>query len=322
MIAIVEATRTSGFDSASLGATCPHPEFAVWRLPWSVSSRGDLRLPLWKGSMLHGSLGWALADIAQAAPVPEWPGLAACSLAQTLCEPQLAWNSQRATAPWSLRCADPREVLRAGEPMPGELLLYGEWPAWSIALLTEALQEAGRRGLTAQRVPVHIDVGLPEPAPWPMAPSNPTACTMTLRSPCRLKDRGGDCATLHPPAIVRSLLRRSHQLHQQLVGGEPPWTPRYEELSHACDALYAVEDQSQPVELARWSNRQERHVRMDALAGSIRLAGATLPLLAPWLAAAPLLHLGRQPTFGWGEVEVRFEGACQNPSVEPVSRTP
>ena len=56
------------------------------------------------------------------------------------------------------------------------------------------------------------------------------------------------------------------------------------------------------------------------LAGLALLHGAIL--LAPWLAAAPILHLGRQPTFGLGQVEVEFYGVGQELPNEPILRTP
>lgn len=322
MLSVNEACPTS--DQAPPGGAMNAilPTLTAARLPWTLTCHRDLRLPAWKGSMLHGALGWAVADLAGSAPTPTWPGLVPCALPQALFDPQHAWASPLATAPWSLRCPDHRELLRAEEPLQGELLLYGPWPAWAVAMLGEALVESGQRGLTAQRVQLRCDLGTLAAVNCPAAPIGSATCTLHLLTPCRLKDRGRDCSALHPPALVRSLLRRSRQLHLQLVGSEPPWADRYEELSHACEALYAENDQSRPVDLDRWSNRQERHVRMDAVAGSVRIAGATLPLLAPWLAAAPILHLGRQPTFGLGQVEVEFYGVGQELPNEPVLRTP
>jgi len=282
---------------------------AIQRLRWTMTNveAHPLDLPEWKGSMLHGALGWALADVAAAAPAPTWPGLqAGLGLSGMLQDPQQAWSSPLATAPWTLRCASTTRRLHTGERLSGELLLFGPWPDWAVALVVEALQDIGRRGLTVTRRTVRIEVADPESVPVPELPARFTTCTLTTCTPCRLKDRGEDCRGLHPAAIVRSLLRRSRQLHRQLLGGDPDWAGRFEELSRACDALTVLDEDARPVDLDRWSNRQHRHVRMDAVAGTVRFAGEALPLLAPWIAFAPILHIGRQPTFGLGQVEVAW----------------
>ena len=45
---------------------------------------------------------------------------------------------------------------------------------------------------------------------------------------------------------------------------------------------------------------------MPGLTGTVTITGPTLPLLAPILAQAPLLHIGKQPNFGLGQVEATW----------------
>jgi hypothetical protein len=69
--------------------------------------------------------------------------------------------------------------------------------------------------------------------------------------------------------------------------------------------------------IRRWSNRQDRAVTMPGLTGTITITGPALPTLAPILAQAPLLHIGKQPNFGLGMVAC--EWMSEIPSVNKQS---
>ena len=165
---------------------------------------------------------------------------------------------------------------------------------------------------------------------WLPAPVHPSQLTLRTISTARLQDRGHECATLEPPAIARSVLRRWRQLHLQLTGAEPKLPMPYPQLSRACDELYLLSagpkavlaaslasgasvraaNTSGPSEIRRWSNRQARAVSMPGLTGEVTITGPTLALLAPVLAQAPLLHIGKQPNFGLGQVEATWHMNC------------
>ena len=122
-----------------------------------------------------------------------------------------------------------------------------------------------------------------------------------------MQDRGQECTALEPAAIARSVLRRWRQLHLQLTGADPVMPLPYPELSRACDDLHsprAVDASAAPIR--RWSNRQDRAVTMPGLTGTVTISGPALSTLAPILAQAPLLHIGKQPNFGLGMVECEW----------------
>lgn len=282
----------------NLSATCVH---------WSLQATSPAHLPPWKGSLLRGALGWALGRTAHGAPAPVWPGLTAgITLAAVIFDPQTAWQDQMATAPVSLQCLDDRTSLQTGDALTGRMLLFGDWPDWTVALLEGALSDAATHGLGAARHPFRLSAWHTEPVPWPVPPPSPTSVELSTLTPCRLNDRKEACTTLHPPAIARNLLRRWRQLHRQLLGRESDGD--HQTLAVAADQLHALPASlgTQAATISRWSNRQGRHVDMEGIFGSVTIAGDSLPLLAPFLARAPLLHVGKQPVFGLGQVTVHW----------------
>jgi len=284
---------------------------AMARVSWSLRIEPSVHvLPEWKGSMLRGALGWAFQRIAGSAPAPVWPGLApGTSFSTAIHEPQECWQSPTATPPWSLACDDHRQDFRAGGILHGNLVLFGDNPPWQLLLWEEAFADAARYGLGDRRISATLDTWDHHESSWPMAPAGASAATLRLDTPCRLQDRGGDCTTLSPPAIARALLRRWRSLHRQLVGHEPPLPLPAQELAHAADHLTATAQTGQCVDITRWSNRQERQVRMPGMIGAVTIAGDAFPLFAPLFALAPLLHVGKQANFGLGQVEVTWQSA-------------
>lgn len=270
---------------------------------WQLRASCDGRLPTWKGSTLRGALGWAIARIATGAPRPAWPGLhAQATFTDALFNPQTAWADQQAGTAWHLQCDDAQTTMSAGATFEGRFYCFGDWPPWLMGLWLEVFHDAVAHGFGAQAPTFAVTTCDILPMHWLPAPSSPSSWTLTTRTPCRLQDRGRECTTLSAAAIARSVLRRWRQLHLQLLGHEPALSASYPELSNACDALVGTQTGA-PTTIARWSNRQHRAVDMPGLTGTITITGPTLPLLAPILAQAPLLHVGKQPNFGLGQVK-------------------
>lgn len=57
--------------------------------------------------------------------------------------------------------------------------------------------------------------------------------------------------------------------------------------------------------MERYSNRLQEKMDFSGLMGEIEFAGDITPFV-PWLSAAEVLHIGRNTTFGMGQVEVLF----------------
>jgi hypothetical protein len=289
----------------------PDDEMPCTAMSWALRAQHDACVPPWKGSLLRGALGWALERTAAGAPAPAWPGLRiGTTLTTVLLDPQGAWSSPLATPPAAMQCTDERTRIPEGDTLQGRLLLFGEWPAWALALLGEGFADAALHGLGAQRHPFRLVEWTAAPETWPEAPAQPTALELRTLTPCRLMDRKAECCNLHPPAIARSLLRRWRQLHRQLQGSDPAGD--HQALAQAADQLQASETGTITATIKRWSNRQSRHVDMPGLTGSVTITGDSLPLLAPYLARAPLLHIGKQPVFGLGQVELAWRTAADS----------
>lgn len=288
------------------------------RVSWSLRIEPSAHvLPAWKGSMVRGALGWAFQRIAGSAPAPVWPGLApGTTFSTAIHEPQECWQTPTATPPWSLACDDHRQDFRDGGILHGNLFLFGDNPPWQLLLWEEAFADAARYGLGDRRIPATLETWDHHESTWPMAPPDARAATLCLVTPCRLQDRGANCTTLSPPAIARALLRRWRSLHRQLVGYEPSLPLPSQELARAADHLTASARTDECLDITRWSNRQERQVRMPGIIGTVTIAGGSFPLFAPLFALAPLLHVGKQANFGLGQVEVTWPSGGASPVLE------
>lgn len=284
------------------------PALVGFRLAWRIVIDRPCHLPSWKGSLLRGILGWGLERVAKQAPSPGWPGLVSGSaLARILLDPQAAWADQMAAAPWAIQCPDVRTAFTAGETLSGSLILHGPWPGWCRAMLHEAFANGVAGGLGSDRVPARIEGWHDEPLEAQAPVVGAHGCLIATRTPCRLQDRSADCSTLSPSALVRSVLRRWRQLHRQTHGQEPISGERFQQLSRRCDDLAETAGLHLPVRLDRFSNRQVRSHPLDAIQGWVRVSGPGFSDLAPIIAWAEHLHVGRQPCFGLGQVALGWD---------------
>jgi len=290
------------------------------RINWSLTAQTNGLLPAWKGSMLRGAIGWSLQRHMQAAPQPDWPGLLPrSSFIDAVFNPQQAWNNQQAVPPWHLQITNSDEAWSPQQVLDGSFLLCGHWSDWLLGLWQDSFEQAVEHGFGIHAPQFRVTNWQVNAQTWLDSPPHPSALELHTLTPARLQDRGRDCTTLQAGAVARSVLRRYRQLHLQLLGQEPPTTmpyPGYPELSRACDEL-CTERLATPTfsDIKRWSNRQGRAVTMTGITGAIRISGPTLPELAPILAQAPLLHIGKQPNFGLGMVECAWASEPTNPEM-------
>ena len=313
----------------------PDGKLLVTRIAWTLHAHRAGALPAWKGSTLRGALGWAFERQARTAPSPQWPGLIpGAGFTDAVFATQAAWGNQQAGSPWHLQLSDLTTAWHPGQVLQGAFLLFGLWPAWMLALWQDCFEQAIATGFGPHAPQFTVSTWDVTVQSWLPAPVHPRHLTLRTITTARLQDRGHECATLEPAAIARSVLRRWRQLHLQLTGAEPELPKPYPEMSRACDELQLLSaglhvasaaasaasdgsgssekasSTSGPSDIRRWSNRQARAVTMPGLTGEITITGPTLALLAPILAQAPLLHIGKQPNFGLGMVEVTWHMNC------------
>lgn len=258
--------------------------------------------------MIRGALGWALERHVHAAPSPGWPGLGEkVNFTDAVFAPQKAWDCQQAGSPWHLQMQDVTTSWQPGQMLHGSFILFGSWPGWMQGLWQDCFEQAVATGFGNHAPQFSVTAWDVVDQQWLLPPVQPIQLTMRTLSAARLQDRGQECTALEPAAIARSVLRRWRQLHLQLTGADPVMPLPYPELSRACDDLHsprAVDASAAPIR--RWSNRQDRAVTMPGLTGTVTISGPALSTLAPILAQAPLLHIGKQPNFGLGMVECEW----------------
>jgi hypothetical protein len=94
--------------------------------------------------------------------------------------------------------------------------------------------------------------------------------------------------------------RRRFQIMDYFYGsrGKPAEQP-YEHLE--AEEFAVIASRLRPWQFQRYSGRQHRRMTLDGLVGDIVIRGPWARS-GHWLSAAPLLHLGKATSFGFGRV--------------------
>ncbi|CAM3540651.1 CRISPR system precrRNA processing endoribonuclease RAMP protein Cas6 [Marinicrinis lubricantis] len=128
-------------------------------------------------------------------------------------------------------------------------------------------------------------------------------CSVHLLTPLRIRRAGKELREVDFPTLIRSITRRVAALTDR-YGGHV----QADAAAHVCELSNSVHTTSLGLywsEMSRYSNR--RHMKMDlsGLLGAMTFEGEMYHF-APWLYAARCLHIGRNVTFGCGQVDVVF----------------
>ena len=211
-------------------------------------------------------------------------------------------------------------------------ILFGS-AAHDDAALRRAWDVAGGRGLGKDRRPFlmrrFLDLGpdgqsANRPGPWPLAeaawPTDPAApCRLSFLAPLRLLRRGRLIERPTPADIVVAA-------HRRAAAWLPPadqdvWGNLREPLLDAARPLPSFWSGAR-LDLQRYSARQEAEVELRGVCGTLDFPDGVGPL-APLLAAASWLHLGKGTVFGLGQMQIetippaRESGAHGDSAVRP-----
>lgn len=128
-------------------------------------------------------------------------------------------------------------------------------------------------------------------------------CSIHFLTPLRIRRAGDMLKDIDFQTIIRNITRRVDALTERYGG----YADR--------DAISSICEQSEEVyvtssglywhELKRYSNRRNTKMDFGGLLGAMTLEGDLSPF-TPWLQAARVLHIGRNVTFGFGQVDVVF----------------
>jgi hypothetical protein len=184
-----------------------------------------------------------------------------------------------------------------------DLRLFGEAMYFS-PVCAQALEAALSSGISLttgnrHRVPFDpVEVLLRRRLPEP-ATEGGSKWILRFLSPVAI--RSGDALALRPSALLGSALSRVRRLAPSL-GLEV--SADWHALHAACAEARITRDELVPVHFQRFSQRQKgRSIPVDALFGTVTLADVP-SALAPFLALAPVNHLGSHCALGLGRTEV------------------
>ncbi len=143
-------------------------------------------------------------------------------------------------------------------------------------------------------------------APSPLSPSGPrrpaiNVIEIELLTPLRLKYGNHLGATLPFHVLIRAALRRVAALCRYHGDGEPELD--YRGLTVRTQAVAADETGLRWFDWERYSSRQDQKMLMGGLVGRVRYTG-DLDEFLPLLRFCEQVHLGKQTTFGLGQIRL------------------
>jgi len=137
----------------------------------------------------------------------------------------------------------------------------------------------------------------------PAAHGGATSLAIDLITPLRLKQDNHFQTSLPFHMLVRAALRRISSLENAYGEGEPALD--YAGLVRRAQNVTLGHSTCQWVELERYSNRQKTAMLMGGLLGTLRYEG-NLDEYVPLLKYCEKTHLGKQTSFGLGQIQVHI----------------
>lgn len=128
-------------------------------------------------------------------------------------------------------------------------------------------------------------------------------CSIHLLTPLRIRRGGELLRQIDFPTIIRSITRRVSEITERYGGYTDP-----DAVLSACSLSASVRTASSGLylsQLNRYSNRRNTMMDLSGLLGAMTFEGE-LSHFIPWLAAARVLHIGRNTTFGCGQLDIVF----------------
>lgn len=283
--------------------------FPIAQLRLILRAKDVVNLPEFSGSTWRGALGQALRRLACVCPGVE------CKICvmQPMCwyaklyEPILAsrcgvLQGQR-EAPHPLI---PRPTPVGGKLMPHttanlDLLLIGQAQE-ATPLLVQAAQRMVKHGIGLNRGELELVYWELTALPW--QPWQPPALwpqvRIVLETPLRLRIDNRvvtpQMLTLRP--LLTTLLRRMSLF--SCCHGAAPLEVDFRALAEVAELIAITERRLDWFRWQRYSSRQQRHIAMDGVVGSLEIDLAQAPDWWPFLWAGQWLHVGKGASMGMG----------------------
>lgn len=294
---------------------------------FSCTLQQDALLPAYKGSTFRGGFGSALKQTLCALRQQQCP---VCLLRETclyarIFENQPASNATSRLAapphPYVIRpAADSRTRIAAGESFNFNLLLFGQLNE-ALPYFVYAFGKMGQNGIGKGRAKFVLDTvsckgqilyrqgstrletctgvdTLQLPASFDASPAD---IHLSLQTPLRVKQHGHFVQKLDFSTLMRTALRRLSSVMATYGDGEPDLP--YSELIQQAEQVSTLNDQTRWHDWQRYSNRQQESMQFGGLLGEIKFAQVPVRH-RQLLCLAGRLHLGKQTSFGLGQIEV------------------
>lgn len=212
-------------------------------------------------------------------------------------------------------------IVERNEKLVFEFLLLGNAVKY-VSSLALALQNIGQYGLGAQRYPfslleivnreeqrilwrrnLYYKAGESEMRIPCKRLQKVSGAEIKLHTPLRIRRNGQLLTELQFQTLIRNITNRMMAITERYGG----WVDREEteRLVVLAGEVRIVREDLRVFHLERYSNRVKEKMDFSGLMGSLEYEGELTPFV-PWLLAAQILHIGRNTTFGMGEIEVQF----------------
>ncbi|MGE6668240.1 CRISPR system precrRNA processing endoribonuclease RAMP protein Cas6 [Paenibacillus xylanexedens] len=287
------------------------PVFSLEYLPLLIrlQCKEDARLPAFLGSTLHGVVGWTL---------PKHPE----SYEYLFQNRRRGGAKQDIVNPYIIEPPRPKPMYLKGELLSFKLLLLGDATQYTKDVIT-SLVDYHIYGVGSERKVFELlDIlhGETYEPLWQkgvlnMKPAiaenishhatydHASWCSIHMVTPVRIRRGGALVQDIDFATITRNITRRITTL-----------TERYGGYIHSDVANHAVERAGDVRitssalylnQMHRYSNRKKESLDWSGMLGALTCEGELSPFI-PWLNAARILHIGRNSTFGCGQIDVIY----------------
>lgn len=132
---------------------------------------------------------------------------------------------------------------------------------------------------------------------------NVTGAIVKICTPLRIRHGGRLIESILFQTLIRNITNRVVELTERYGG----WVDRreVEVLLGLAGNVRTVKENLYLKPMKRYSNRSKEEMNIGGLMGEIEYEG-DLTQFVPWLYIAQILHVGRNTTFGMGEIQVYF----------------
>lgn len=297
----------------------------------------DAILPPYKGSTFRGMFGYALRRVVCALKLLDCDK---CLLA-TNCVYARIFESPNIDKPINLRSLslprpvvfeppeETKEVYHEGDEFSFSIILFGDYntnlahfiyavSAFGEAGIGKKNSEGNRGSFTLEKVEdlnglvydgINSQMLVQPDCELVFCPSKEKAkkeishLTIQLNTPLRIKFEKRFQAELPFHVFIRAALRRISAIYICFGSGEPLLP--YKELVQKAQNIKIASSDIHWFDWERYSNRQDQKMLMGGMLGSVTYEG-DLGEFIPLIELAVKLHVGKQSTFGLGNISLRY----------------